>query len=44
MVGPVVALILSSFFEGYVWNILGVSGLLFVVGGNFLALSKRKFS
>ena len=43
MVVPVVALILSSFFEGYAWNLPGVSGLLLVVGGNFLALSKRKF-
>ncbi len=43
MVVPVMALILSSFFEGYVWNLPGISGLLLVVGGNFLALSKRKF-
>ncbi len=44
MVVPVVALVLSSFFEGYVWNFLGISGLLLVVGGNFLALSKAKLS
>ncbi len=44
MVVPVVALIISSFFEGYAWNILSVSGLVLVVGGNFLALSKQKVS
>ena len=44
MVVPVVALILSSFFEGYTWNFLAISGLFLVVGGNFLALSKSKLS
>ncbi|MCD4675531.1 MAG: EamA family transporter [Desulfobacula sp.] len=42
MLVPVVALILSSFFEGYSWNFSAVLGLLLVVGGNFLALSKRR--
>jgi len=42
MVVPVVALIISSFFEGYVWNFSAISGLLLVVGGNFLALSKPR--
>ena len=42
MLVPVVALILSSFFEGYSWNFSAVFGLLLVVGGNFLALSKRR--
>jgi drug/metabolite transporter (DMT)-like permease len=41
MVVPVVALILSSFFEGYAWNFSAVSGLFLVVTGNFLALTKR---
>ncbi len=42
MVVPVIALVLSSFFEGYSWSPLGITGLLFVVAGNFLALSKGK--
>lgn len=42
MMTPVVALILSSFFEGYTWNFSAMSGLLLVVGGNFMALSRRK--
>ena len=44
MVVPVVALVLSSFFEGYSWNFSSVLGMLLVVGGNFLALSRRKTS
>ncbi|MCF6249067.1 MAG: DMT family transporter [Desulfobacula sp.] len=42
MVVPIVALILSSFFEGYVWSTTAVFGLAFVVGGNFLALTRRQ--
>ncbi|MCK5350020.1 MAG: DMT family transporter [Desulfobacula sp.] len=41
MLVPVVALILSSFFEGYSWNFSAVLGLFLVVGGNFLALSRQ---
>lgn len=40
MLVPVVALVLSSFFEGYVWKASAVIGLVLVVGGNFLALSR----
>jgi drug/metabolite transporter (DMT)-like permease len=42
MLVPVVALILSSFFEGYMWNLPALAGLILVVGGNFLALSRRR--
>ncbi|OGR22937.1 MAG: hypothetical protein A2277_11560 [Desulfobacterales bacterium RIFOXYA12_FULL_46_15] len=42
MVVPVVALVLSSFFEGYTWNAYAVAGLFLVVGGNFLALFKPR--
>jgi drug/metabolite transporter (DMT)-like permease len=41
MVVPVVALIISSFFEGYVWSFSAIAGLILVVGGNFLALYRR---
>jgi len=41
MVVPVVALIISSFFEGYVWNLQAVLGLVLVLAGNFLALRRR---
>jgi drug/metabolite transporter (DMT)-like permease len=40
MVVPVVALIISSFVEGYVWSFSAVAGLMLVVGGNFLALHR----
>ena len=41
MVVPVVALIISSFYEGYVWNLQSVLGLVLVLTGNFLALRKK---
>jgi drug/metabolite transporter (DMT)-like permease len=40
MVVPVVALIISSFVEGYVWSFSAIAGLILVVGGNFLALHR----
>lgn len=40
MVVPVVALIISSFVEGYVWSFSALAGLMLVVGGNFLALHR----
>jgi drug/metabolite transporter (DMT)-like permease len=40
MVVPVVALIISSFVEGYVWSFSAIAGLTLVVGGNFLALHR----
>lgn len=40
MLVPVVALVLSYFFEGYTWKGSALLGLLLVVGGNFLALHK----
>ncbi|MCF8091816.1 MAG: DMT family transporter [Desulfotignum sp.] len=40
MVVPVVALIISSFVEGYVWNFSAIAGLILVVVGNFLALHR----
>jgi drug/metabolite transporter (DMT)-like permease len=40
MVVPVIALILSSFFENYTWNPLALIGLAFVLSGNYLALKK----
>ena len=42
MIVPVVALVLSSFFEGYTWNVYAIAGLFLVVGGNFLALFKPR--
>ena len=42
MVVPAFALILSSMFEGYVWQSSAVIGIALVVAGNFLALTRRK--
>lgn len=40
MMVPVVALVISSLFEGYDWNGFALAGLSLVLGGNFLALKK----
>ena len=42
MVVPVVALGLSSFFEGYTWTLSAGAGLLLVLAGNYLALKNKK--
>ena len=42
MLVPVVALIISSFLEGYIWNFSAIAGLSLVLGGNFLALYKKR--
>lgn len=42
MLVPVVALILSSFFEGYHWSGSAIMGIVLVVGGNFMALGPKK--
>ena len=38
---PVVALTVSTLFEGYRWSVPAVLGLVVLVAGNALALSKR---
>ena len=37
---PIVALALSTAFEGYRWTILAVVGLAFILGGNILVLTR----
>ena len=38
---PVIALIVSTVFEGYRWNLSAFIGLAVLLGGNALALSRR---
>ena len=42
MLFPVVALTLSTIYEGYQWNALAIAGLLLVLGGNVLAFLKPR--
>jgi drug/metabolite transporter (DMT)-like permease len=42
LVIPVIALILSTIFEDYVWNMYALSGVLFILAGNFIILRKRR--
>ncbi len=38
---PVVALIISTIFEGYQWTLLSLTGLVIVLGGNVVVLRTR---
>jgi drug/metabolite transporter (DMT)-like permease len=38
LIAPVIALIISSFFENYQWGIVAIFGVLLLFAGNFLAL------
>jgi drug/metabolite transporter (DMT)-like permease len=42
LVIPVIALIFSTIFEDYHWNIFALVGVVFIVSGNFIVLKKRK--
>jgi drug/metabolite transporter (DMT)-like permease len=39
---PIIALTISTFVEDYQWSILAVTGILFIIAGNWLALTKFK--
>ena len=39
---PVVALGLSTFWEGYSWTVHGVCGIILILSGNYLAMAGRK--
>ena len=41
LVAPVIALIISSFFENYQWGIVAVFGVLLLFSGNILALKMK---
>jgi drug/metabolite transporter (DMT)-like permease len=42
LVIPVIALILSTVFEDYVWNVSALIGVIFILTGNFIILKRRK--
>jgi drug/metabolite transporter (DMT)-like permease len=42
LVIPVIALILSTVFENYIWNISALIGVLFILTGNFIILRRKK--
>jgi len=39
---PIVALLVSTFFEGYRWTTLAIVGMLLALAGNWLILSQRR--
>ena len=45
LVFPIIALILSTLFEGYLWDVYAIIGVALVTLGNFMVLKgKKKFS
>jgi drug/metabolite transporter (DMT)-like permease len=42
VVFPLVALALSTLFEGLAWNLLALAGVALVAAGNVLVLSRRR--
>ncbi len=38
---PIIALALSTLFEGYTWTALAFVGVIFILGGNFVVLKKK---
>lgn len=42
LVNPLIALLISSFFENYHWNAPAIVGVLLILAGNFLALYRRR--
>lgn len=41
LIAPVIALVISSFFENYHWGMAAVFGVLLLFAGNFMALKKN---
>lgn len=41
LVFPIIALVLSTIFENYVWTILALFGVVLILGGNFMVLKKK---
>ena len=42
LVFPIVALILSTLFEGYLWDVYAIIGVILVTFGNFMVLKGKK--
>ncbi len=38
---PVVALLISTFFEGYIWTLSSIIGLVLVLSGNVILIKKK---
>jgi drug/metabolite transporter (DMT)-like permease len=39
---PVIALALTTVFEGYSWSLLGLFGVALVLAGNYLAMRRKR--
>jgi drug/metabolite transporter (DMT)-like permease len=43
MLFPLVALGISTIFEGYIWTTYSITGIALIVAGNLMIISKKKF-
>lgn len=41
---PLVALVISTIWEGYVWSAASLSGVAFILTGNFCIIARKKFA
>ena len=41
---PLVALVISTIWEGYVWSVASLSGVAFIITGNFCIIARKKFA
>ena len=41
LVVPLIAMIISTIFEGYIWQKSAIIGIIFLLSGNFLAMNKK---
>jgi len=39
---PLVALAISTVWEGYDWSVASLSGVFFIISGNFFILARKK--
>jgi len=44
LIFPIIALILSTIFEGYQWTLMALIGILLIMSGNFIVLQKKNKS
>ena len=42
LVFPIIALILSTIFEGYLWNVYAIIGVILITFGNFMILKGKR--
>jgi len=42
LVFPIIALVLSTIFEGYLWDVYAIIGVILITLGNFMVLKRKR--